>query len=48
MQFTDDGVDIPDLLIKALWSDKLLIFVGAGVSAHSSESGHLIHAIPAV
>jgi hypothetical protein len=32
MIFTDDGVKLPDELLQALTSDRLVVFVGAGVS----------------
>jgi len=32
MIFTDDGVDLPDELLQSLTSDRLVVFVGAGVS----------------
>lgn len=42
MIFTDDGVDLPEPLLKSLTSERLAIFVGAGVSmrAFKDQSPH--------
>ena len=37
MIFTDDGVDLPNQLLQSLTSDRLVIFVGAGVSMQAYQ-----------
>ena len=37
MIFTDDAVDIPERLINSLTKDRLVVFVGAGVSMRASK-----------
>lgn len=37
MIFTDDGVDLPNQLLQSLTSDRLVVFVGAGVSMQAYQ-----------
>jgi len=37
MIFTDDGVNLPDQLLQSLAGDRLVVFVGAGVSMQAYE-----------